>query len=177
MGSNKLLRRIDGMPLVRLAAEHALSACSRVIVVTGHDSPAVGAALAGLERTVIVHNPHFRDGMFGSIQAGMRAVVTEWFFVAPGDLPFLDDEIFLSVAEAGSAAHRSSADVVVPFYENTRGHPVLIRSALIDPLLKEDRSAGPMRALLARYAIRRVPIERDVVIRDIDTPEDFDRLS
>ncbi|MGL4974242.1 MAG: NTP transferase domain-containing protein, partial [Bosea sp. (in: a-proteobacteria)] len=67
MGSNKLLETLRGKALVRHVTEAALaSRASPVIVVTGHQDVQVRAALAGLE-VFFIHNPHFAEGMAGSL--------------------------------------------------------------------------------------------------------------
>jgi len=139
-----MLREIDGIPLVRVAVDHALAACRHVILVVGHEADAVRRAAgagageeasahppaaahrslgagdgasgsppgdahgtrppAGSEASrapgslLVVENEHYRDGMFGSIQAGMRHVTSEWFFIAPGDMPRLVPELYEAVA-------------------------------------------------------------------------------
>ncbi|HVL73390.1 MAG TPA: NTP transferase domain-containing protein, partial [Beijerinckiaceae bacterium] len=73
-GPNKLLARIDGVPLVRRTADAALmSDTGPVIVVTGHQAEAVRAALAGLDLR-FVHNPDYPEGLSTSLRAGIRAV-------------------------------------------------------------------------------------------------------
>lgn len=193
MGRNKMLVQIDELPLVRRAALHALEACRRLIMVTGNESEAVAAAVDDLQRVQIIHNEHFRDGMFGSIQAGMAGVESDWFFVVPGDLPDLDTSIFDQVAGAvddsgaapdgsrvpsggetpnpGTEAGRVRA--VVPYYRDTRGHPVLIHHSIIPELLNLPRDAGPMRRLIARYPVRRVTFDRREIVGDIDVPTDL----
>ena len=144
MPGSKMLREIDGRPLVRVAVENALSACARAIVVLGHEASAVEAALGEPPPgVVIVENARYREGMFGSIQTGMREVESDWFFVVPGDMPGLDAGIFAAVARAVSP----DALAVVPYYGAQRGHPVLVSRSLVPALLREPRSAGPMRDL------------------------------
>lgn len=195
MGRNKMLVKVHGMPLIRRAALHALRACRRLIVVTGNESEAVAAAVDDLQRVQIIFNEHFHDGMFGSIQAGMAGVESDWFFVVPGDLPDLDTSIFEHVAGAvddwGAAADGSRVPsggdtpnpgmeagrvrAIVPFYHDTRGHPVLIHRSLIPELLDQPRDAGPMRRLIARYPVRRVRVDRREIVGDIDVPTDLSR--
>lgn len=191
MTGSKMLREVDGRPLVRVAVEHAHAACGRVIVVLGHEAAAVREALADLPpRVVVVENPHYRDGMFGSIQTGMREVESDWFFVVPGDMPRLDSPIFESVARAAPA--RAEPDdpapafedptppsgplAVVPYHGEVRGHPVLVSRSLVPALLREQRGAGPMRDLLGRYPTARIHLNRPEITLDLDTDREVERF-
>ena len=179
---HKLLKPIAGRPLVRVAVEHALAACRRVILVVGHEADVVTAAAclepaqtaarrttADPTRVQIVHNELFAAGMFSSIQAGMRAVESQWFFVVPADLPGISPAIYAAVADAVGAA-----PAVVPFHRGVRGHPVLLHRSLIAPTLAEPADAGPMRALLSRYPVRRVELDdHPEVVADLDTDEAY----
>ncbi|MFW6288789.1 MAG: nucleotidyltransferase family protein [Spirochaetota bacterium] len=216
----KMLREIDGQPLVRIAANNALAGCRRVILVLGHEADAVrraaglppqvpptpaqvpptpdqrlptpdqrrptpgieapGADAAATGRLVPVDNPLFRDGMFGSIQAGMRWVETEWFFVVPGDMPGITPGLYEAVAREAPASEANGDDApraVVPYYGSTRGHPVLIHQSLIAGLLVEPRSAGPMRDLIARHSVRRAQIDDPAIALDVDTDSDYRRIT
>ncbi|HEX8666483.1 MAG TPA: molybdopterin-binding/glycosyltransferase family 2 protein, partial [Beijerinckiaceae bacterium] len=88
-GPNKLLATIGGVPLVRRAVEAAKgSRASPVIVVTGHQAEAVGAALAGLDATV-VHNPDYAEGLSTSLTVGIAALppAAEAAVVCLADMP------------------------------------------------------------------------------------------
>ncbi len=73
-GPNKLLAKIGGKPLVRIAAEQALaSRAESVVVVTGHQHEQVEEALQGLD-VKFVHNPDYSDGLAASLKAGLKEV-------------------------------------------------------------------------------------------------------
>ena len=187
MPGGKLLRITEGRPLIRIAVGHALEASRRAIVVVGHEADAVIAALgeAPSHRLVVVRNPHYRDGMLGSIQAGMRSVTSAWFFIVPGDMPLLVRGVYNHIAAAAphidDAAsvdgddHVAPPRAVVPYYRNTRGHPVLIHRSLIPALLSQPRDAGPMRDLLSRCPVRRVDLDEPAITVDLDTEDAFRR--
>ena len=70
----KLLADLDGRPLVRHAAEAALAARPRpVVVVLGAHAGAVRAALAGLD-LIAIENPDFSAGLSTSLRLGLRAL-------------------------------------------------------------------------------------------------------
>ncbi len=185
MKGTKMLREIDGRPLIQIAVGNALAACRRVILVLGHEAEAVRRAAGssaqgsrGPGRLTPVENPFFRDGMFGSIQTGMRWVGSEWFFVVPGDMPGITPNLYEAIGNAAPAAREhESVRSLVPYYGPTRGHPVLIHRSLIDSLLSEPRSAGPMRDLIARYPVHRVQIDDPAVTLDVDTDADYRRVT
>lgn len=190
MAGSKMVREIEGVPLVRLALQNATAACGRIIVVAGHEAAAVRAALGDLPpRVVITENRFYRDGMLGSIQTGMREVESEWFFVVPGDMPRLAPEIFTAVAHAAPTEPRLPAPThadaaapggplaVVPYYGEVRGHPVLVSRTLVPALLREPRTAGPMRDLLARYPTARIQLDRPEITLDLDTDRDVEQFT
>ncbi len=73
-GANKLLADVGGKAMVRHAAEAALdSGASPVVVVCGHDEPAVRQALAGLD-VRCVPNPDYADGLSTSLKVGVGAL-------------------------------------------------------------------------------------------------------
>ena len=83
-GRPKALAELGGRSLLRGAAYKCrLVGVDRVTVVTGHHKTEVEEAAEALGLTT-VHNPDFRQGMFSSIQAGVRAMAgLEAFFVWP----------------------------------------------------------------------------------------------
>lgn len=120
----KQLHRIDGQTLAYRTARTALASKLRqIVVVTGHRSAAVGAALAGLA-VEVVDNPHFADGQSTSVRAGLSRVEpeAEAAIFIPCDLPNLDtwtiDRLIASYSE-------SCGPIVVPVFEGRRKAPVL----------------------------------------------------
>jgi hypothetical protein len=75
-GADKLLERVDGVPLLLRQARVALAAGVPVIVTLPGDRPARTAALAGLD-LVTVPVPDAALGLSASIRAGVRAAASK----------------------------------------------------------------------------------------------------
>ncbi|SFM68543.1 nucleotidyltransferase family protein [Methylobacterium pseudosasicola] len=168
----KMLAPLDGKPLVRHAAEAALAARPRpVVVVLGAHADAVRAALAGLDLT-FVENPDFRAGLSTSLRAGLAALPRscEAAVVVLGDMPRISevhiDRLAVSFEESSKAVA-----AVVPVQDGRRGNPVLLNLRLLaDDIarLTGDRGAGPL--LRNRPDILEIPGDPATAL-DIDTPD------
>ena len=150
------------------------SPVDRVLVVLGHRSDEIAADLAG-EEIETVFNPRYPEGMLTSVQAGIAAAApeTEWFVVALGDQPSLRPE---TVRRLLGAAAQSGSAIVVPSYNNRRGHPLLIHARYREEIAGLSPEVG-LRELMQRHPdeIRHVVIPDETVLQDMDTPEDYQR--
>lgn len=169
-GRHKLLARIGGRQLVRIAVEAALgSDAEGVTVVVGHEAEAIRAALAGLDVT-IVENPDYAAGLAGSLRTGIAALPEESdaAIVLLADMPDVSPAVVNRVIAAFAT---SGAGVVVPTCGGAPGNPVLWPRDLFDALSGIDGDRGGrdlIRAHQERVAFVEVGPE---VTRDIDTPE------
>ncbi|HRC87203.1 MAG TPA: nucleotidyltransferase family protein, partial [Thermoanaerobaculia bacterium] len=119
----------EGEPLVRRTARAALAAgFDELLVVVGHRSREVEAALAGMAVKVVA-NPRFAEGKASSVAAGLAAVSPRSAAAVflPCDQPWLDTELLLGLAEAYrlTSAGSTGGGIVVPSFEGRRGAPVL----------------------------------------------------
>ena len=170
-GPNKLLADLDGVPLVRRAALAALASRARPIVaVTGHQAPAVTAALAGLD-LALAHNPDHEAGLASSLNAGLAALPWEadGAVVLLGDMPGVTGAL-IDALIAAFASHGAIA--AVPTHRGAWGNPVLLGRGLFPDLARLRGDAGARRLLEARRAeLVEVPVADPAVLLDIDTPE------
>jgi molybdenum cofactor cytidylyltransferase len=189
-GYPKSLLELQGKPLLLHAVDNALAVCRRCIVVTGHGRKDVEALLRRARPGVeVVFNSDYRQGMFSSIRAGSRLVRSEWFFVAPGDMPMLAPELYRMVLSAArsvpvdsdhhdpdGAPATASQRVAAwfPEYRGRRGHPVLINRTVVSAMnagAPDGRPWTSMRAFLSGFSVRDVPVSSDSIFLDIDTPK------
>ncbi len=172
----KQLLEIGGRPLLRRAAQAALaSRLAEVVVVLGHASRKVAAALEGLDvRTV--ENPDFRHGQSTSVRAGLAAVApgAQAALFLPADQPWVTGRLIDRLIDEWAPVDGA---IVVPTWQGRRGAPVLFDRALFGELAALEGDVGG-RVLLHLHASRVVEVEVDdpLVLADVDTEEDLKRL-
>lgn len=166
---NKLLADIAGQPMVRRVVEAALGSKARpVLVVTGHQTADVAAALAGLG-VMIVANPDYATGLASSLKAGIKALPPscEGALILLGDMPQIaPDHLDRLIAALAADA------IMVPVREGRQGNPVLWPATYFPELLQLDGDAGAKRLIATHAAhVREVDLGTDAIFADIDTPE------
>jgi molybdenum cofactor cytidylyltransferase len=176
MGTNKLIAKVGGTPMVRRVAEAALqSAASPVLVVTGHQEGDVRIALAGLD-VEFVHNPNYAQGLSTSLKAGIAAVPASvaGVLVLLGDMP----RIAPGHLDQLIATFRNRADlVIVPVHAGKRGNPVLWPRAFFSAILALEGDAGAKRLLAANAGcVGEVDLGTDAIFLDVDTAEALAQL-
>jgi CTP:molybdopterin cytidylyltransferase MocA len=143
-----------------------------IITVVGHRCDEL---IRVLDRTASrwVLNPNYRDGMFASIQQGLRELSQscDAFFVLPVDIPLVRS---LTVQQLMKAFHHRSSLVCYPQFNSQRGHPPVVDSCLIDEMLAYNGQGG-MRAFLQKYSSRAetVPVADAYIGMDVDTDSDL----
>ncbi|SHH75341.1 nucleotidyltransferase family protein [Marivita hallyeonensis] len=173
-GTDKLLERVDGQPLLRLVAEQACTVAAPVIVTLAEDADTRAKALDGLSvRIVLVKDA--AEGMSASLRAAARAVpdTTDGLLIRPADMPDLtaDDlrHVISAFVEAGGKdiVQGTGAD-------GTPGHPVVFPISLVRDFDTLSGDAGARSILKAhRNRVRYVPLPQDHALTDLDTPEDW----
>ena len=171
MGANKLLADWRGKPLLRWAVEAALkSEAHPVIVVTGHESAKVEAALTGLD-VRFARNPDYAKGLSTSLQTGIKTVPADCdgALVLLGDMPQIDAGLIDRMIAAFSPT--DGRGICIAHHGDTRGNPVLWAKALFPEILALSGDTGA-KTLFAAHGDLVCEIEAGPgALRDIDTPE------
>jgi len=177
LGRPKQLLEFRGAPLLRRAAEAALGSRARpVVVVLGSEAVACAAVLRDLP-VEIVMNPAWKEGLAGSIRAGVEAIEKTTpgvggVIVCVADQPMLSAVVLDALIETQRV---SGAKMAAAEYGGMLGVPAFFCASLFGELkaLRGDEGA---RSLLRRAgeAVARVPFPGGEV--DVDTPEDAARL-
>jgi putative nucleotidyltransferase with HDIG domain len=146
-----------------------------VIAVLGHRAEEL-QPLAERAGARCILNPHFKQGMFSSISAGIRALTdgVEAVFVLPADIPLVRP---YTIRRMASVFITRRDGIVYPFFEGRRGHPSLIERKILNEAA-EDGATGPLFDLLARHeneAINLLVADHGIHM-DMDTPAEYDAL-
>ena len=172
MGSNKLLAMLKGKPLVRHAAETALgSGVDKVIVVTGHQSGQIRAALEGLT-IEFRNNDYYSKGLAESLKCGVKVLPedSDGALILLGDMPGISIALIDRMIAAFDPIEGRA--VVVAARNGKRGNPVLWARRFFPEILALEGDVGA-KHLMASYdeLVCEVEAENDGPLMDIDTPE------
>lgn len=180
MGAVKQLLPFGGRSLLRHTAEEALaSRCGPVVVVLGAHTEQLLDELRELPVQTVL-NPHWPEGMSTSIRAGMTALTA-----APGGedltavlLTVCDQPFFCAglIHLLIAAQEASGSPLVAATYAGTRGVPALFSRSLFPELQALDGPEGARRVIQA-HAAETVAVPFPEGAFDLDTPEDYARLS
>ena len=124
---------------------------------------------------VVAICPDANLGMGHSLACAVRATrEARGWVIALADMPCLDSGTIRSLARQLAAG----ADIVVPFHQGQRGHPVGFAARFGEELTQLTGDAGA-RSLLRDHAasIVRIEVDDPGVLQDIDTREDARRLN
>jgi molybdenum cofactor cytidylyltransferase len=177
MGRPKLLLEYRGVPLVKRAAQAALGArLGPVAVVVGSGADEVQAALRGTG-AVAIRNDRWAEGMGTSIAAGVSHFegdpAVEALIIMLADQPMVDPGILKRLAQE---QQREGSQTAACRYAGAAGVPALFARSLFARLMALPASSGA-KQLLADPALRPTMIDFAGGAADIDTPEDYRRLT
>ncbi|WP_319416639.1 nucleotidyltransferase family protein [Marispirochaeta aestuarii] len=168
MGRPKQLLELDGKPLFTYALNTALEVCEEVVLVQG--AVDLSGYLPPAGNLKLLTNRDWHRGMLGSLQTGLARCRHTRIFVIPADLPMVQAATYRHLAGA-----QGTAPAAFPVCNGRRGHPVLLGPEAVslinaaDPELKAMKVIAPLDPLA-------VEVTDSGIYRDIDTPEEWERL-
>jgi molybdenum cofactor cytidylyltransferase len=125
----------------------------------------------------IVLNPEYRSGMSSSIRKALDQIsseVVEGIFILLGDQPLINPSIIFKMLKAFTPGKR---EIVVPFYKDKQGNPILFDNYWKEELMKLSGDVGG-RVLIKAHPerIKRVKIPDESIFLDIDREEDYEKI-
>lgn len=175
MGKFKLLLPwLDDKPII----EHVISKLidyplKHIVVVTGNRADEIRKALIDFE-VIFAHNPDFAEGeILSSLKVGLQNMpeTADAVLVVPGDLPRVPITILQAVIDAYDVD-----SIIVPNHAEKNGHPVMFPRHFWKEILALAPHQAPRAILKANPdAVRRIAVDSDGILADIDTPDDYQR--
>ncbi len=171
----KQLLEWKGKSFIRHVTETALrSGLEPVVVVTGFRHAEIESQIQDLPVN-IVYNADYEQGQSTSIKAGISAlpanVGAAIFLLA--DQPQIPVEVIRALVEA----HTSNLQAILAplVLEEKRANPVLFDRVTFPSLLTLQGDVGG-RGIFDKHKVSYLPWHDDILIFDVDKPEDYQRL-
>ncbi len=176
MGDFKpLLPLGEGTVLEQAVSLFRRAGIQNLLVVTGHEGERLTPLLQTLEVPQVA-NPHYREGMFTSIRAGLRALPEEAaaFFLLPVDIPLIRPQTVKTLLRTWRTGRHG---IIQPVFYGTYGHPPLISTRYRQTILTSGGEGG-LKKLLLSFAADTLELEvpDEYILLDMDTPEDYRTL-
>ena len=125
----------------------------------------------------IVLNPEYKSGMSTSIRKALYQIPSEdveGFFILLGDQPLINPSVIYKMLRAFTPGKK---EIVVPFYKDKQGNPVLFDGYWKDELMNITGDIGG-RVLIKAHPekVKRVKLSNESVLLDIDREEDYEKI-
>ena len=123
----------------------------------------------------IVQNPDWQKGQGSSIRLGVNALrkdICACLFIMC-DQPLIKTEVVTSIL---SAYIQERNKIIVPVYHGKRGNPVLFDRSLFQELRQLKNEEGG-RSLFTRHPVTYIESQDDSILIDIDTRQDYLKLT
>ena len=176
-GSNKLLTKVNGVPMLRGVTQTALkSNVDEVLVVLGFEAEKVKETIADLSCRVVI-NTDYEKGQSSSLVAGMKAInkSTRAVLVLPGDIARIDTSSINLVVQS---YNKYNEQLVSAAYNGRLGHPILLSRELFDEIMLITEESSGLKSVVMnhRNEIRLVETNTENILTDIDFPQDLKKL-
>jgi molybdenum cofactor cytidylyltransferase len=148
------------------------SKVTKTYVVVGHRAEQVIEELSDKPIT-IVHNPEYKSGMLSSVRAGIRDLPQECdaVLIALGDQPSITTNLIDEMVRCFSVTDKK---IIVPKYNDKRGHPILFSIIFKNEILANFDDVG-LRGILRAHDndVHEMNVTDCSVISDMDYPQDY----
>ncbi|MGD1018837.1 MAG: nucleotidyltransferase family protein [Verrucomicrobiia bacterium] len=175
MGQPKQLLLFGGTTMIECVIDALQSPrVDEIRVVLGYKADEIAAKIAHTH-CKIVRNERYQQGMFTSMQAGLRDLPkgAKMVMLAVCDQPRLKRETVETLIEKFENERHK---ILIPSYNGRQGHPPLLRAGYAKEILAMDESMT-LKHFYAAHAddIARLVVEDEGVLIDIDDRETYER--
>jgi molybdenum cofactor cytidylyltransferase len=169
MGTPKALLDYRGETFLDRLIRVLGAVCDPVIVALGYHAGEIRAKVHGQARFVV--NPDPSRGQLSSLQTALAEVpaATEGFLFVPVDCPAAEPDTVRRIVDAFGS---TGALLVIPRFEQRRGHPVCARRELIPEFLALPPEAQA-KEVVRRHVAHYLDTLDAGILSDIDDPEAY----
>ena len=171
-GENKLIKKIKGVPLIKLTVKNILdSSIDKLIIVLGYQKEIVKKVIDNSEKIEFVINENFESGMASSIKVGLSSLPekTDAFFICLGDMPMVNKNILNLLINS-----QNNKEIIVPNYNNKKGNPILFSKTMKDKIMNIDGDLGAKKIIkLNKDKVLNIKINDQSIIKNFNTLSDF----
>lgn len=179
---NKLLLPWKGTTVIAYVVEHLLSSdMDEIIVVLGYEADLVKKAIGLEDKITFVINESYEKGMTTSIQKGVAVASNEskGLMICLGDLVLMESIDYDEILRAWKNNFtKNEQAIVLPFYENKRGNPIVFSASHKKAILKHTDMNGCKGVVRANTEhLLKLDFSNDHILKDIDTKEAYTILN
>jgi molybdenum cofactor cytidylyltransferase len=178
MGRPKALLPIDGVRFIeKIVTSLQATQIEKTIVVLGHNAEEMRQKISDLPVQVVI-NPDYKQGQLSSLTTAIRSIEAgndlervDGILVHLVDHPYINADLVNLMIDR---FYETQKLIVVPRYQDRRGHPVIFSKALFGELLAAPLDRGAKTGVHAhRDETLEIETEDQGVLIDIDTPEEY----
>ena len=148
---------------------------SDILVVIGRKAEELAPVLKKLGVSYVINDRYETSDMFYSIQLGLKGLSEplEGVLLSPGDIPLIKAGTITSLLEERK---RSCFNIIIPSFNNRRGHPILLGKEIISAVASYNGKDG-MHGFLEEQKnyIHYINVQDEYMLMDLDKPEDYER--
>ncbi len=171
-GKNKLYTKFRDNTLINHSINNILSSSiDELIIVLGFEKKILRKIIKKNRKIKIIYNKNFKKGISSSIKVGLQNLSkkSEAFFICLGDMPLVLPDIYNKLI-----IFKNNHDIVIPFYKNKQGNPILFSNNMIKKISTIKGDVGAKKILKkVNYNILKVDLNDKNILRDFNTGNDF----
>jgi molybdenum cofactor cytidylyltransferase len=174
-GQCKATALLDGKNFLEVIAGNLKGIeCEPIIVVGGRDAETIAGEAKRLAIGYVI-NSDWEKGQFSSLKTGLSKINEDvcGALVTLVDHPFVASETYKQMKEAFAKFPKR---ILIPVYENRRGHPIIIPGEIINQIIQSPDDVN-LRDIIKNHEsmVVRFRCDDSGVIKDIDTMDDLER--
>ena len=174
-GSPKALARLSQNTVIHDLQEKLLQCpCDEIIVVLGADADLIEPSIFIHSRIHVVHNKDHNFGQISSVKIGCRLAhpSSKGLMLLPVDCPLVKAS---SITTVINHFKEYEPEVLIPTYQNKKGHPPIFHQHLKSAILNLPMDQG-INSLFAHHPAQTIDIDDLGIIKSFNTPQEFEAL-